>query len=343
MDFEVLLEDRAEGAPSGEDLEYDPVFSEMERLAQPGQERQAGDEILAPEEPDWKEVARAVADVLGRSHDLRAGVVYARSELKLRGIAGFVQGTGYVRGCLERHWETCHPQLDADDDDDPTMRINAVLSLADHSGVISALRRAPLTQSRMFGAISLRDILVAEGEIASDEEGAPDAAAVSAAFKDTGEDWLRETRDAARAAMGDVAAIDAVFAEKTPGQGPDLDPLTRVLRQITSRLDAEMGEEAAEAAEAEAEGSAPEGGAAAPRRGGASAPPGTIGSPEDVRRSIDLICAYYAREEPSSPVPIFLMRARKLVGADFLTIVQDMTPDSIDEVKRLGSIVDEDE
>ena len=35
----------------------------------------------------------------------------------------------YIRFCLEEYWETCHPELDADDDDDPTMRVNAVLGL----------------------------------------------------------------------------------------------------------------------------------------------------------------------------------------------------------------------
>ncbi len=35
---------------------------------------------------------------------------------------------------------------------------------------------------------------------------------------------------------------------------------------------------------------------------------------------------YYARQEPSRPVPILLTRAKRLVGADFMTIMKDMAP-----------------
>ena len=38
------------------------------------------------------------------------------------------------------------------------------------------------------------------------------------------------------------------------------------------------------------------------------------------------ICDYYAANEPSSPVPILLQRARKLVGLDFLALLDNLTP-----------------
>ena len=36
------------------------------------------------------------------------------------------RGCALLRGLLERHWATVHPQLDAADNDDPTMRLSAV-------------------------------------------------------------------------------------------------------------------------------------------------------------------------------------------------------------------------
>ena len=38
------------------------------------------------------------------------------------------------------------------------------------------------------------------------------------------------------------------------------------------------------------------------------------------------ICAYYERNEPSSPVPILLKRARRLSAMSFMEIVRDLTP-----------------
>lgn len=339
MDLNVLLQDFGEEYPSGEDLEYDADFVELEIAAQFGEERQIGDEIIPAEEPDYKELAAKALTVLQRSNDLRAAIYLAEARLRLDGLPGFSEMTTYVRRCLEDYWDSCHPQLDAEDDDDPTMRVNAVLALTDKQRVLRGLRRAPLTASRTFGALSLRDIAVADGEIArpEDMDHAVDAGTVLAAFRDTDEEVLREISDAARTALDDVEAINARFDAETPGQGPDLDPLTKMLRQIVSRLTGVLGEPEADSKSA-AEGDrdtpafAPESAAAVTGVGGA------INSPNDVHNALDRIIAYYERSEPSSPVPLLLLRAKKMVGANFLSIVREMAPGGIENVNLIGGI-----
>jgi type VI secretion system protein ImpA len=348
MDVDSLLQSHGEDAPSGDDLEYDPAFMELEIAAQPGEERQVGDEIQAAEDPDYKDVAAKALAVMERSHDLRAGIFMAEAQLRLDGFPGFAQATRYVAGCLEQFWDTCHPQLDADDDNDPTMRVNAVLSLTDQGRILRGVRRAPLTKSRTFGNLSLRDIAVAEGEITppSDMESVPDPAQVAAAFQDTDEDDLRKIADAAAQALANVQSINDTFDDKTPGQGPDLDPLLKFLKQANSRLsnalggsvevadgDADAGDGAGAGAEA------PSGGRAAPAAGGAV---GGINSPTDVQNALDRIIGYYERCEPSSPLPLLLLRAKKLVNADFLTIVKDMAPNGVDNVNLIGGLDDDD-
>ncbi|EAQ03142.1 hypothetical protein OB2597_13398 [Pseudooceanicola batsensis HTCC2597] len=340
MNLDELLDSHGDDAPSGEDLEYDPVFMELEIAAQPGEERQAGDEILAAEEPDYKEVSRLAQDVLGRSHDLRAAIYFGEAQLRLNGLPGFAQATTLIRRFLEDYWPSCHPQLDAEDDDDPTMRVNAVLSLADADRIIRGVRRAPLTQSRMFGNLSLRHIAVAEGEITApaDMDDVPDGAAISAAFQDTDEEVLRNIAQSASTALSDVQAISAKFDEETPGQGPDLDPLIRMLKQAEARLMGALGDPVeAGAADAEAE----EDGDAAAAPGQRASGGGGINSPTDVINTLDRIIAYYERAEPSSPLPILLVRARKLVNADFLTIVKDLAPNGLDNVHLVGGIEEE--
>ena len=56
MDPVALLEPRSEDAPSGENLEYDPVFVEMELAAQPGEETQIGDTVTEGSDPEYAEV-----------------------------------------------------------------------------------------------------------------------------------------------------------------------------------------------------------------------------------------------------------------------------------------------
>lgn len=344
MDVETLLQNHGEEAPSGEDLEYDPAFMEMEIAAQPGEERQVGDEILPAEDPDYKDVRAKALAVLERSHDLRAGIIMAEALLRLEGWPGFAKTTSYISRCLTEYWDTCHPQLDADDDDDPTMRVNAVLSLTDDNRILRGVRRAPLAQSRTFGAISLRDIAVAEGEQtpSSDMDSVPDPAQVAAAFQDTDAEVLEEIATAAATVMADLESINAAFDDKTPGQGPDLDPLLKFVKQANTKLanargvPADGGTEESEA-ESEASGAAPA--ATAPAGGGV----GGINSPTDVQNALDRIIGYYERCEPSSPLPLLLLRAKKLVNADFLTIVKDMAPNGVDNVHLIGGIEDEDD
>ncbi|WP_102107693.1 type VI secretion system protein TssA [Oceaniglobus roseus] len=335
----ISISSFGDDAPSGENLEYDPLFTALQLAAQPEEERQAGNEILPGAEPSPKPIVEAAQKVLEQSHDLRAAVLYGYGAVRIHGLPGLAEATAYIRTCLTEFWDTCHPQLDADDDDDPTERVNAVLGLADPQTVLKAVRNAPLTESRSFGRMSLRDIAIAEGEASppADMENVPTAQSVGAAFQDTDPETLKATRDAARQALEDVLAINAVFDAKTPGQGPSLDPLVTLLKRATARLTEEVGEEAAPAAEDGAE-AAPV--AAGPAGAGAAAarPSGAIASRKDVEQAIDRILKYYEEQEPSSPLPLLLKRARRLVGADFMTIVNDLAPLGVENVNLIGGM-----
>lgn len=339
MDVDALLAPRDPDVPSGENLEYDSAFTALEIAAQPGQERQAGSEILEAEEPDHGDVVAKALAILERSHDLRVATTLASSILHTEGLAGFADATRYIRGCLEQHWETCHPQLDADDDDDPTMRINSLQALGAADTVQRALRAAPLTESRAFGRVTLRDILVAQGHMTLREDESPrfDSAAIGAAFKDTDSERLTALLAAAREGLENMLAIESVFAERTPGQGPQLSDAVKLLKQIVQHVGEGAGEETAAAEEADAEDGEAAAGAAPAR----AAAPGQIASQADVIRSLDAIMSYYRKAEPSSPVPLLLDRAKRLVGADFMSIMKDMAPSGVDNVKLIGGVEDD--
>ena len=342
MDLDALLAAREGEDPSGENLEYDFDFMQLQIAAQPGEERQAGTEILAAEDPDFKDVEGRALAILDRSHDLRAAVILAWAVLHTKGLPGFAQAVAYVRGCLDQHWDTCHPQLDADDDNDPTMRINAVRGLSGDTTVLSGLRRAALTNSRNFGRLNLRDLQMVSGEVPPPEgQDAPyDRATVAAAFTDTGEDEVADTLAAVRAVQADVKAIEARFADQTPGYGPDLDDLKKMLGQIARYVSEHVSGVEVEAVDDDS-GDAPAM-SSPPRRGGGGMP-GSVETAQDARAALDKVMEYFRRYEPSSPVPIILERAKRLVGADFMTIMKDMAPAGLDSVMMIGGITEEDD
>jgi type VI secretion system protein ImpA len=59
-----------------------------------------------------------------------------------------------------------------------------------------------------------------------------------------------------------------------------------------------------------------------------------------VLRAIDAICAYYARAEPSSPVPLLLQRSRRLVTMSFLDILKEMLPESVANLQKISGTTD---
>lgn len=338
-----LLINMADDAPSGENLEYEKVYTDLMLVAQPVGERQAGQEILAAEEPDHKQVITRALAVLEQSHDLRVAVILAQSQLRLNGLEGFVPVLGYIRGLLEQFWDSCHPQLDPDDDDDPTMRINSVLALGDGDTMLRALRLVPLTRSQTFGQFNLRDLMIADGELTLPDgaPGGPDGGTVGAAFRTTDADWLRAQLDLARQSLDHVVAINRVFDEQTPGRGPQLDPLIKILRRIVARLGEEVGADPDDAGSDDAAQTfEPAAGGGAPR--GAGGAPGTIASRRDVDQMLGRILDYYAEYEPSSPLPILLRRARRLIGADFLEIIRDLAPEGLSDVNKVAGTTEDD-
>jgi type VI secretion system protein ImpA len=62
---------------------------------------------------------------------------------------------------------------------------------------------------------------------------------------------------------------------------------------------------------------------------------GEIRSREDVLRLLDKICQFYARFEPSSPVPLMIKRAARLAEMDFMQIMQDLSPDAISQIRTI--------
>src|SRR5690606_36476725 len=91
-------------------------------------------------------------------------------------------------------------------------------------------------ESRGFGRASLRDIQAAAGEAGGDGGNGPDSCQISAAFQDTPPAVLAAKLAAARTATENVTAIDKLFSDKLPGQGPDFEELIKVVKLLIRTL-----------------------------------------------------------------------------------------------------------
>jgi type VI secretion system protein ImpA len=337
IDVNGLVKDLSPDSPCGENLEYDPAFGELERAARGKEEQSLGDSVVAAEPPDWRDVRKRCLDLFERTLDLRVAVYLARALLSTDGLAGFAEGLSLVRALLERYWSCVHPQLDPDDDNDPTFRVNTIVTLCDRTATLATLQDAPLVSSRAMGRFGLRQILIASGELATpagDHEAAPDQATINAAFMDADAAEVQATADSVTRSMGDVAAIDACLMEQAgSAHAPDLSPLQDALKHMQTILNSHVAQPVTDTAAAAAAGQP----GAAPVR----AASGEITSREDAVRMMDKISQYFERTEPSSPVPLLMKRARRLVSMNFIDILKDMAPDGVSQAASIGGISEE--
>nr|WP_306470879.1 type VI secretion system protein TssA [Pseudomonas sp. PS02285] len=329
----MLLTAVSATSPCGEDMEYDAQFLQLERDAKGQPERSMGDSILPAEPPEWRSIQQQSLDLLQRSKDLRITHFLLQSTLALQGVAGLAEVLTLIDALLRQYWADLHPRLDADDDNDPTVRINALTGLTCETN-IRLLRESILTRSRTFGPVTLRAALNASGlqSFADEQLGNQQ---LNAAFLDSDPEQLQATRDALSAARAACEAIEQQVNDQVgSAQGVDLSALKQPLKQALQLLNqAVPGTDSSSDPEAVSEDNAPSvDNAAAPA---APRPSGDIATRDDVLRSLDKIFAYYTRHEPSSPLPVLLNRAKNLVHADFAAIVRNLIPDGMSQFENL--------
>lgn len=320
-----------DGLPCGANLEYDPQFLALEEAASGKPEVQYGSTITPAAAPDWKMVRELALALSGRTRDLRIAVCLTRALLELEGVPGLAAGLSLLAEMLSGQWEAVHPQLDADDGGDPTLRLNTLAVLVDAGGMLRQVRDMPLAQARAVGAVSLRDIELASSEDPAAEGGAASRASIGAVFSATAPEQLAATHAALEQASAGVRHIDMVLTvHLDAGMGLDLAPLASLLHAAAAQLApllAPMDGTAPHAADA------PGGAGPAAARGD-----GEIASRADVARLLDRLCSWYALHEPSSPVPLLLARAKGLVDKNFAELMLELAPDGLGQLSQVSGI-----
>lgn len=336
-ELEPLLKKVSEETPCGADLEYDNRFIAMEEAAQGKPERQIGEVIEPATPPEWKEVAGFATDILHESKDLRSAVHLAAAWTNLHGVNGLAQGLRLVAELLERYWDCVHPELDADDGYDPTIRMNVLAGLADPARILRPLSERELLCAKGLGCFSLVDWRVASGQVHPEGESKTEPLSldlIHAIFEAASSEDLVTAAAAPSHAQEQLQRITHVLRARVSDTTllPDFDRLDRLLSEIREvfRLNTptQTGPERVETAAQT--GETPDA-----HSGGPAVTSSTIRSPQDVLRALDAISTYYERHEPSSPIPILMHRARQLVNRDFMDIIRNLVPDALRQIEEL--------
>jgi len=352
-DVEALLAETAVMPPTGIDLEYDAGYVEFEELTGDKPERQFDSN---PEEPPWRDILERAVELLAKSKDLRVAIAYTRAAAHVQGVAGFLAGLRLLLGLLDRYWDTLYPQLDADENNDATLRVNALAALADayspfaeRTTLLYDLRLAQVSRTKS-GLLRVRDILIAQHKYAATEgDTSPLTLQQVQGLLGEARDERPGVLDDARALPGAVEALAHRMTECFgASEAPSMTSMMSIAQSVAEACRAVAGDTPQQAAPAgtmdtfaPASASTAELAGIAQRGPGASgtpAPrvPGPLATRQDAIALLEVVCAFIERTEPTNPAPLLIRRAKALMEKDFIAIMQDLAPDGLAQIHLIA-------
>jgi type VI secretion system protein ImpA len=332
-----LIEPIAADKPCGDNLEYEDLatldaFRVFGESTSPDARPDPRDPAKTLPPPPWDEIKSKALTALGKSKDLRLLAYLGTASLRTDGVSAFAEALTVASEWLRTYWSEVFPQIDGD----VVARRSALDYFADPMAVIDGLRKAPLVQSRRHGIFSLRDLDIASGKLAPRETDVKyEDARIKAAFAEAPADaldTLAQSVAGAMAAINDITSTMTTSHEGGVDAKPDLDELSSVLGRIRRSVAAQRGQlnqEPGQDGEDANSGSAAAGGSV-----------GAIGSREDAIRALDAVAAFFRRTEPSSPIPLLVDRAKRLVAKNFLEVLEEMAPDGVSQARSAGGLRD---
>jgi type VI secretion system protein ImpA len=268
------------------------------------------------------------SELLGRTKDLRVAALLTSAATNLYGVTGFAVGVGLVYQLCDQFWDEVHPRMVIDGDDDPYLRINALSAISDSEGVLRMLRMQQLVNQPL--PVSVRDVEMAVGkDVGARYSLAQVQSILSDALK--AGSVAMASFDQARSS---VSALEQLVDERFgSGESPDFSALHALFKAVGSAID-----HAKPASEGTAEQTDVETGGELGSVQGSQATPGVMGdirSRDDVRRLLQRVCDYLERYEPSNPAALFARRAQTMLDRNFLDIMLELHPDSMQHLQML--------
>jgi type VI secretion system protein ImpA len=319
--IDSLLKPISADAPCGEDLEDTQLLAAFDGF------HLFGNDTPLPADTPWREIREKSDEALGKSRDLRLLAYLAAALVRTEGLTALCSVLTVMDRWLTERWELVFPRVA----EDALLRKNALNSLADRMAVVDGLRRAPIVAHRQLGSYSLRDVEMASGQLKPTEADTnpPNTAQVEAALSATP---VEELSAVAAEVGGAVTALKNVIATMQSRRdfesAPDFDLLLKPLSRIGKLLGDHLASRGAVGVPADS----------APAAAGETAVSGAIKSRQDAVRAIDAAATFFRNTEPSSPVPLLLDRAKRLVSKSFLEVLEDIAPDTLTEVKKISGV-----
>jgi type VI secretion system protein ImpA len=336
MELNELLAPSLVEPPCGQDLSYSASFMALEGAVRGKPEQQFGSTVIAAEPPDWREVERCAVALLMQTKDLRVACLLCRAWLNLQGLVGLARGLELLSGLLDRHWDTLHP---LPEDGDHFMRLNALASLDEVTGTLQELRHTELLRAS-WGPLTVRD---AECALKGLPTPGSDRPAPLASLRQAMVQALQHGQEAASAlapAHAKLTHILLTCEHHLPGsQQLGLQNLDTLLRLLLSLQASELPPSPPtltptptptppDALPSQTAGQPPT----------VAVPVAALRSREDAITQLLAITTFIEQTEPTSPAPLLIRRAVKLMRLGFMDILRELSPDSLAQAEAITGV-----
>ena len=329
-------------SPCGENMEYDPRMMALEEDIVGKPEQQMGDSIIPATPPNWKDILKNAASLLEDTRDLRVFIYWTAAQLAREGLSGLYEGLQHILSFSTEAWDELWP---VPDDGDVQERLSAFALLSPMAGsfdadmtVVQLLLDQKLCFSHAVGSYSLRDIREAQ------ETGNEEARKlIRAAYLDSPEAELEKVKTCIDNILQCLRDIRECYDNHGMGT-PDLRMITDIVKEMQLFYKSQPAEQPeapaptvseAPSASVSAAPAAAAGPVAAVPVALPAAAPGVINGRQDAIRTMKALCQWFEENEPSSPVPYFLKRAIRCVGANLFDIVEDLAPQMKEQLKLI--------
>jgi type VI secretion system protein ImpA len=318
---EKLADPVSEDFPVGEDLSYDPERQEIEQAFDA-----ASVSVEAAAEIDWRETIRLIEAQSRRTKDLWLAVYLARAGTRIDSLETVEKGCLALAEMLDRYWPSVHPSLQ---DYGLQGRIGACESLTRYAEFLGPLQRATLIEHPRLGRYSAADF----ARFAQNGDGAEGYGMFRAALTDTSVETVQAVVASLDGIVEALRRVDTVLTSHAIEAGITSTNFTVTFETLADIRRSVLPYAGLPEPTEDGDGSAEPDIIAA---GDSWRTPGRIENRDDVLRAIDAIGDYYQRREPSSPIPVALRRVRSWVSLDFMSILKDIAPNSVNDV---GSVL----
>ncbi|MDR2483783.1 MAG: type VI secretion system protein TssA [Treponema sp.] len=340
--------------PSGDNLEYDPLYLEMDSLAAEVPDSRMGNSKIEGHGPDWKKLNKNCLNLWKRTRDLRVAAYLVISETAINGLKGFTDAFSLLLYLVHDLWDTCYPSLDPSEDEDPLERLNILAMLSPEPGTmndpimfISRFRDIRLASSLSY---TLRDIMIANNELDPGNNRVIDPKLIHAELMRVAVSEIQEQADLARTAKDRIKTLCSDMNGKMKGGYLlTMASLTHEVDRLIRCYDTHL--EAFNAAEPLSKSSGT----------GEAVPADRIPAaqePQKPSNAVNLISyqvssrpeallllrkgsEYFQRQEPNSPIPLLINRALRFAEMNFMDLLEDIAPDALSRGRDILGIKEE--